>query len=77
MGFSQVFLDLLAAIKDGAVSAGAEYILVQTALAALALGPEPTKLSFQLIHMAQHPLVDFCLLPQGIETFRKPPYRKS
>ena len=40
MGLAEVLLHLLAAIEDGAVAAAAQHVLMQAALAALALCPQ-------------------------------------
>ena len=39
--FRQVNLDLLPGVEDGAIAARAENLLVERALASLALGPQP------------------------------------
>lgn len=39
----EIPLNLLALVEDGAVAGAAQHVLVQVALAALALGPQPRK----------------------------------
>ena len=53
MGFSQIFLGLLPPVEDGAISGGTEDVLMQTALAPLALCPQLTEGGLQVIHCAQ------------------------
>ena len=50
---TEVLLDLLAAVKDGAVARGAQHVLVQASLAPLALRPQRTELLLQLVHSPQ------------------------
>merc|ERR1719341_689933 len=58
----QVDLDLLSQVEYGAVSRGAEHLLVQAALAPLALGPEPGEPLLHGGHAGDLLLVDLSLL---------------
>ena len=53
MGLAEVLLHLLAAVEDGAVAAAAQHVLMQAALAALALRPQRGERLLQLIHGRQ------------------------
>ena len=50
MGLLEVLSGLCAAVEDGAVARGADDVLLQAALAALALRPQLGKCPLQRIH---------------------------
>ena len=53
VGLAEILLHLLAAVEDGAVAAAAQHVLMQAALAALALRPQRGERLLQLIHCRQ------------------------
>lgn len=62
---AQLLLHLHAAVEDGAVPGGAQHILVQAALAALALRPQGAELRLEVVDAQQRALVDLPLLRCG------------
>lgn len=63
----QLLLYLHAPIEDRAIARGAQDVLMQAALAALALRPQRAELCLQVVHRQNCPLVDLALLWGGVK----------